>query len=236
MPTVYRFRVSFEEHDDVYRDIEIRSNQTFEEFHLTIQASINFDASKPASFIMSNDYWIKGQEIALEPKKDKDGTSIPLMSEARLNEYIADPHQKILYVSDYDANWSFQIALIKLLPSADEKINYPVCVKTQGEAPKQYNTVPLPKAAPSAEDALSALLMPGGLLGALNAEGESEQEEEDDVLAIKENMMEEAEDGVEMDEIEGMGEEGEEEESTEDDSEGEEMGFNDTEDERDDQY
>src|SRR6186713_3327099 len=97
MPTVYRFRVSFEEQDEVYRDIEIRSNQTFEDLHYIIQSSINFDAVKPASFIMSNDYWIRGQEISLHPKNDKEGNPCPLMSESKLNEFIVDPHQKIIY-------------------------------------------------------------------------------------------------------------------------------------------
>jgi hypothetical protein len=232
MPTVYRFRVSFEDHDDVYRDIEIRSNQTFEDLHFIIQSAINFDAIKPASFIMSNDYWIKGQEISLHPKQDREGKTLPAMSEAKLSEYIVDPHQKIIYVYDYDANWNLQIELIKLLPAADEKRNYPVCVKSNGEAPRQYTIINAPKAAPAIEDELSALLMGDGLLNAL----EEDETEEDDPLALKEDMMEEAEVGVEMDEIEGMNEEGEEEEASEEDGE-EEMGFQDTdEDSRDDQY
>jgi hypothetical protein len=232
MPTVYRFRVSFEDHDDVYRDIEIRSNQTFEDLHCIIQSAINFDALKPASFIMSNDYWIKGQEISLHPKQDREGKTLPAMAEAKLSEYIVDPHQKIIYVYDYDANWNLQIELIKLLPAADEKRNYPVCVKSNGEAPKQYTIINVPKATPAIEDELSALLMGDGILNAT----EEDEAEEDDPLALKEDMMEEAEVGVEMDEIEGMNEEGEEEEASEEDGE-EQMGLQDTdEDSRDDQY
>ncbi len=30
---VYKFRVSFEDYDDIHRDIEIKSNQTFADFH-----------------------------------------------------------------------------------------------------------------------------------------------------------------------------------------------------------
>ena len=52
---IYRFRISFEEFDDIHRDIEIKSIQSFEQLHLAIQESIGFDASKPASFYMSND-------------------------------------------------------------------------------------------------------------------------------------------------------------------------------------
>ena len=48
MPIVYRFKVMFEDHEDVVRDIEITNLQTFEDFHNIIQSSIGFDASKPA--------------------------------------------------------------------------------------------------------------------------------------------------------------------------------------------
>ena len=60
----YRFRVTFEEYDDVTRDIEIRSTQTFEELHYAIQNAIGFDASKPTSFFLSDDNWKKGKELS----------------------------------------------------------------------------------------------------------------------------------------------------------------------------
>ncbi len=47
---VYRFKVSFEEHEDISREIEIRSDQTFEDLHNAIQQAVGFDASQPASF------------------------------------------------------------------------------------------------------------------------------------------------------------------------------------------
>ena len=55
MPVVYRFKVMFEDHEDVVRDIEITNLQTFEDFHNIIQSSIGFDASKPASFFICTD-------------------------------------------------------------------------------------------------------------------------------------------------------------------------------------
>jgi hypothetical protein len=76
MPVVYRFKVMFEDHEDVVRDIEITNLQTFEDFHNIIQSSIGFDASKPASFFICTDHWIKEQEIVLEARKDKDGNDI----------------------------------------------------------------------------------------------------------------------------------------------------------------
>lgn len=217
MPVVYRFRVTFEDYDEVNRDIEIKSTQHFLELHQTIQSSIGFDNQKPASFFMSNDNWMKEQEISLEIRTDKAGNKSILMEEARLCDYIADPHQKIIYISDYEANWSFFIELVKIIPQADAMRNYPVCVKSTGDAPKQYVVVPAPKAIAAEDDEF------GKLMEALTGE----EETDDDTPDEAEDLMGDTEDGVEMDEIKDMGEEGEEEESEEGE---EEMDFNDADD------
>ncbi len=229
MPTVYKFRVSFEDYDDVTRDIEIKSTQTFEELHIIIQSCVGFDASKPASFFISNEYWTKGLEISLNPGIDKEGNKITLMKDAKLSMHIIDPHQKIIYHSDYDSNWFFRIELVKIIPQADPMRNYPVCVKSIGEAPKQYKVTAIPKNILAEDNELDKLLT-GTLGGVVAADGLDSDDEEDDVVA--DNLMEEAEEGVDDDEIVGMSEEGEEEEVSEDDNE---VGFADGEDEKQDE-
>mgnify|MGYP001206235444 CR=1 FL=1 len=197
MSLVYRFRVTFEDYDEVTRDIEIRSIQTFEDLHQTIQASIGFDGSKSASFYISNDNWIKGQEISLEKKKDKDGVQLAVMKDSKLYSFISDPHQKIYYLSDFESNWGFMIELVKILPGAESSKMYPVCVKSIGEAPKQYNIISKPVVVDEEFDIVA---------------------EEEDITEEDDNITD-TEDGVEMDEIEGMSEEGEEETASEDDEE-----------------
>jgi hypothetical protein len=139
--TVYKFRVSFEDYEDIYRDIEIKPDQTFEDLHLCIQSSIGFDGSKPASFFMSNDYWVKGVEISTENKTNKKGEKVALMRKSRLCDFIADPHQKIYYEFDTTAGWTFFIELVKIIPATQDILPYPRCVKFAGDAPKQYNKV-----------------------------------------------------------------------------------------------
>ena len=221
MPVVYRFKVMFEDHEDVVRDIEITNLQTFEDFHNIIQSSIGFDASKPASFFICTDHWIKEQEIVLEARKDKDGNDLPLMKDSLIKNHINDPHQKMMYLFDYEANWSFFVELSKIIPAADEKRLYPVCVKSAGDAPKQYKPAPLGKVKLSPEDTLASLLLADEIM-------DEEPEEEDD---LADDLMSDVEDGVEAEEIEGMGEEGEEEET--EDENGEEN-FNDSEDQQED--
>lgn len=132
-----KFRFTFEDYDDISRDIEIKPSQTFLDLHNCFQASINFDNSKPASFFMSNDKWLKGTEIASAPRKLKDGTDVLLMENAVMSKYIYDPHQKIYYEF---GEWSFYVELIKI-NTGDDKNTLPRCVRVNGEAPRQYKVV-----------------------------------------------------------------------------------------------
>jgi hypothetical protein len=144
---IYKFRVTYEDHDDVYREIEIKSSQTFEDFHNAIQKAIDFDNSHGASFYISDDYWRKGQEITLKESDLKgespDKKPKKLMGKLRLANFIEDPHQKFVYVFDFSVHWTFWIELVKI--TLDEpKGDFPRCIKKSGAAPKQYKKVVLP--------------------------------------------------------------------------------------------
>src|SRR6186713_1215261 len=139
---VYRFRVTFEDYDDVTRDIEIKATQTFEDLHYAIHSYIGFDASKQASFFMSDDYWKKGKEISNRDLKGEEKNAVAVMRNARLCDFIIDPHQKIYYLFDLQDKWTFRIELIKILTSEDHSTPYPKCVRVIGEAPKQYPPAP----------------------------------------------------------------------------------------------
>ena len=151
--TVYRFRVSFEDHHDIYRDIEILSNQSFENLHEAIQQAVGFDASKNATFFQSNDYWRREKEIPLQTTVENgDKKGKPKTKKTYLCDYIDDPHQKLIYYFDFDkvenAIWTFTVELIKLSPE-DNSAFYPRTVKTQGVAIRQYK---VEKFAPSSHD------------------------------------------------------------------------------------
>ena len=68
---IYRFKISFEDFDDVTREIDIKTNQTFEDLHRAIHRSTGYNAEKPSSFYVSTDNWIKGDEIAILPNNVK---------------------------------------------------------------------------------------------------------------------------------------------------------------------
>jgi hypothetical protein len=135
---VYRFRITFEDYDDISRDVEIRSVQTFEDLHFAIHSAIGFDAAKQASFYLSDDHWTKGQEITNRDVKESEKESVIAFKRSRLCDHISDPHQKIYYIFDPEAMWSFRIEMIKIIPGEELAVSYPRCIKVTGEAPKQY--------------------------------------------------------------------------------------------------
>ncbi len=143
---VYRFKISFEDHEDVYREIEIKSTQNFEDFHNTIVQSIGFDNQHESSFFISDDYWRKGEEVVLhlkeadnKAKKQDTGAAKKEMNKCKMASLIDDPHQKFIFVYDPKTAWSFLVELMKIVPD-DAKASYPRVVKTVGESPKQYKS------------------------------------------------------------------------------------------------
>lgn len=133
---IYRFRVSFEDFDEVVREIDIKSTQTFEDLHKSIHRSTGYSAEKSSSFYVSTDGWIKGEEIAYLPNQRKSDRGVVLMENAKLSSFIEDPHQKFYYVYNFDRPFDFHVELTKIILETDPNIEYPYLVKSQGEAPK----------------------------------------------------------------------------------------------------
>jgi hypothetical protein len=135
--SVYRFKIYFEDDENVYREIEIKATQTFEDLHKAIQKAINFDDAHPASFFMSNDTWRKGKEIKLSRSKADDAKKNGWMHDAKIAPHMEDPHQKMIYEFDPDGgNWVLFVELLKILP--DAPVTYPRVNKSGGTPPLQY--------------------------------------------------------------------------------------------------
>ena len=220
---VYRFRVAYEEHEDVYRDIEIKSSQSFLEFHTAIQQAIGFDNSKPATFYMSDDYWRKEDEISVENTSDeKIRKAKPKKEEPQKKKTIADhidnPHQRFVYVFDPEKEWTFLIELLKIIPG-DNAAAYPQCVKTNGIAPKQHKST-TPPPVPVDED--DDLPQKGGVMekdehAPIVLEKDPLDKEAEGFIPLDEDGLEELADGEEKepDEAEEPSAEDEEGESSE---------------------
>nr|WP_315420320.1 hypothetical protein [uncultured Pedobacter sp.] len=197
---IYKFRITFEDFDDVVREIDIKSNQTFEDLHKAIHRSTGYNAEKPSSFYVSTDNWLKGDEIAYLPnerKKDR----VVLMENSKLSGFIEDPHQKFYYIYNFDRPYDFHVELVKIILDADPNIEYPFLAKSTGEAPKIF------------ESSNAPIADPGAAVGAVAGEFDFLNEM---------NFVPE-----DTDELEAMGEMGINEEERDEDEESEEDEFGD---------
>ncbi|WP_353133587.1 hypothetical protein [Pseudopedobacter sp.] len=180
---IYRFRVSFEDYDDIIREIDIKSSQTFKDLHDAIHKSIGYDPEKSSSFYASNDQWIKNEEIAYLPNQRKIDRGVALMESSKLSAFIDDPHQKFYYVYNFDRPFDFHIQLVKILENDTKE--YPVVVKSIGEAPKIFSNIlgnPNEVTGDEDEDYVEdddILIADEDELNSLNAR-EDEEEEEDE--------------------------------------------------------
>jgi len=132
---IYRFRATFEDYEEVYREIDMPAKGTFFELHEAIQQSLGYKADAPSSFYVSNDQWKKGTEIAFLPDDGKTAKGVLRMEDIRLSKFIDDPHQKFYYVYDFARPYDFQVELIKIVKEVDGK-TYPALFRSVGEAPK----------------------------------------------------------------------------------------------------
>ena len=213
---VYRFKVFLEDNDDVFRDIDIKAAQTFDQLHQVIQEAFKFDGKHAASFFVSDDYGRKGQEITLRKEDlplDEDEIRLKvdpkkLMSDVKIARYIEQPHQRFVYVFDPAVQWTFLLEMMKIVEE-NAKASYPTIVKSIGTPPKQYKQVSIAKEELSADMAMAALLDDDDL----------EDEEAYSPLLVTEEAVEE-------DDINSLeGEEGEESEESEEFDEGGEDAF-----------
>lgn len=137
---VLKFRVYWEEDESVYRDIAIKPNQTFLQFHQSILQAFEFDNKHKATFFRSNDNWQRGREIILEKDTAPRKAEPLLMVETSIAAAVKDPNQKFIYLYDFAKSWTFLVELIGISKDENAKITYPYCVRKEGLAPSQYGT------------------------------------------------------------------------------------------------
>ena len=134
---LYRFKITFEDYDDVTRDIDIKSNQTFLDLHNAIHKSTGYNPEFPSSFYISNDQWIKGEEFTYLPNQRRIDRGVKLMEKVKLSSFIDDPHQKFYYTFNFDRPFDFHVELMKIILEDTPGVTYPSVVRSVGDAPRQ---------------------------------------------------------------------------------------------------
>ena len=143
---VFRFRVHWEEDDQIYRDIEITNGQSFSLFQEAILKAYEFDQKHAASFFVSDDHWNKGMEFSSEVAVNKKDAAV-LSTKTPVSALVATPEQKFIFEYDPAKKWTFQIALIAIEKEEQLKRVYPFCLRKEGVGPAQYDIKGLEKTA-----------------------------------------------------------------------------------------
>jgi hypothetical protein len=208
---LYRFKVTFEDYDDVTREIDVKSNQTFEDLHRAIHQSTGYNSEYPSSFYISNDQWTKGEEITFLPNQRRIDRGVSLMDRVKLSSFIDDPHQKFYYTFNFDRPFDFHVELMKIILEDAPGVTYPAVIKSVGEAPKQFGNVFTPTAAPEISEDFDFLNEEMGFnpedAEDLSEVTDDEEVESDDVLPVADDE-EEDEFGSEFSDNEGFEEDG----------------------------
>lgn len=156
-----RVLIDTEGENNVFRDIDMLSNATFEEFHIAIQEAFNFDNSQMASFYESDDTWERGDEIMLMDMSMDEKQQVRLMKDVQLKDILKEAEDKMLYIFDFLVMWTFFVEVVSL-GTKDEDTSYPAILLSVGDAPSQDSK--------SAED----------LFGAMKSEKIGGEDDEDD--------------------------------------------------------
>ncbi len=164
---IYKFKIRFEEQEDFLREIELRADQTFEDFHQAILGNLGLDPGMLASFFICDHRYRKLKEIQLvetgpddHPGEEATDTDNPedqdkrdgkdnveseggslLMHESLLKDHIDDPHQRMLFMYDNLNQWTFYIELVKIQRASDAE-SYPRISKSKGAVPRELVATP----------------------------------------------------------------------------------------------
>ncbi|MBR2260522.1 MAG: hypothetical protein IJ916_02325 [Paludibacteraceae bacterium] len=132
---VYNLILKSDEVEDFVREIEIDSEATFLDLHDAILASVNYSNDQMSSFVICDEDWEKETEITQIEMDTASDVDSYIMESTRLDEFLNDEGQKLMFVFDYLNERSFFMEL----KSIRTKVNLPkpVCKLKKGKAPAQ---------------------------------------------------------------------------------------------------
>lgn len=138
MPAL-KFRVLLDsvKEEEIFCDIVINDNESFESFYKTILEAFDFSNDQMASFFISDFEWNKGKEISLMDMAfgPSDIDDAPTeMADVMIRETIQDPKQRFILVYDFLNMWIFLIELQEIL---SEDVPESKVVMKVGEIPEK---------------------------------------------------------------------------------------------------
>ena len=126
----YKIRVILDVKKDVIRDIIIHESENLEVLHKEIANSFGFNGQEMASFYRTDADWNQGEEIPLFDM----GDSISMQA-CILRDTILKKGDKLIYVYDFMAMWTFFVEVLEINKSSKKET--PKVVFAFGDAPEE---------------------------------------------------------------------------------------------------
>jgi len=130
---MYKIRVILDTKEDVLRTILVNPNINLEELHFAIAKAFNFDGKEMASFYKTDHTWNQGEEIPLFDMSD--GGESFSMATCQLSETLPNVNDKLIYVYDFLALWTFYVEVIAINDEIDSDL--PKTILSVGEIPEK---------------------------------------------------------------------------------------------------
>ncbi len=129
----YTYRVTPEKEDEIYRDIVIREDQSFEDMHYAILDAYEITPGEMASFYLSDETWNKGVEITLFDMAVKEHEVVHLiMNEIPISKTATEKVDHLLYVYDFLLYKTFHVVKTGETKAKKDEM-YPLCIAVAGE-------------------------------------------------------------------------------------------------------
>lgn len=138
---LYRIILVSEEVDNFRREIKINTDATFADLHTAIMDCCGYSDKEMSSFFICDQDWQKEQEITQIPMGSSSDMDEYVMDETRLEDLIEEVGQQLIFVYDMLSERYFCMKVVELITR--ETLDKPVCILSQGDAPKQTSTIEL---------------------------------------------------------------------------------------------
>jgi predicted metalloprotease with PDZ domain len=135
----YCFILISDEVDDFMREIQIDPEATFLDFHKAILTSCGYTDDQLTQFSICDSRWNKLTDITLMDMTTSPDEDSFIMESTRLNEFLTEEKQHVLFTYDLLADRSFFIELVEIISRKDTAT--PTVVRSQGNPPIQSMSV-----------------------------------------------------------------------------------------------
>lgn len=127
---IYTIKIWVEESPEVYRELAVPGNITYEQLHLIMIKIFGIEQRMPASFFQSNKRWQKLKEIAVDQHRILEGSRDG--AELTLEETYQEEVRQLVYFNDATTHVNFLLQIEGSFPK-EKDTSYPRLIQSKGK-------------------------------------------------------------------------------------------------------